>query len=266
MGTRQVALGAVLICLMLARIPAAGADAPFVLRLCHAAREGSFASVEGAFTNVFKAVVETKTGGKIRVEVHPCGEFGGQRDLAARAVLGNIEAAFISDRVLADFCPQAMIFSLPYLFAKIDDPRRLFRSPWGAAFAGECARATGLRVIQVGGCEFRHISNSRRPITRPPEAAGLRLRVAEKRVAAAMIKGLGEVPHTQPVDWLYRALRDGGVDGQEGSTLDLSGDRLFEAQRYLTLTQHQLMTAVALMNDTFYRTLPTPLQAIVDEA
>lgn len=245
---------------------AAGTRADFTIKLGHASTEGSYSSIEGAFTTVFKGVVETRTGGRIKVEVYPAGQIGGQRELTEATKLGTVEAAFVADAVLSGFCPKSQIFSMPYLFNRHDDSYRLFNSPWGKEFAEECIKTAGIRILQAAGYGFRNLTNNKRPIKSPNDAAGLKIRVMESPVPVAMMKAIGASPTPISVTELYTALQQGVVDGEENPPIVLTTLKFYEVQKYMTLNKHQLGTAMVIMNEKFYQRLPKEFQAVVDEA
>jgi tripartite ATP-independent transporter DctP family solute receptor len=267
---RQIMLiaGCALLCvgLCLPGTASAGTKADFVIKLGHTATEGAFTSIEGAFSSVFKGIVEAKTGGKVSVEVYPSGQLGGQRELAESAKLGNIEVGFVSDAALSGFVSKAMVFSMPYFFEDTFDPYRLFNSPWGKELNQESIKSANLRILTAGGFGFRSLTNNKRPIRSPADAAGLKIRVMESPVPVAMIKGLGANPTPISITELYTSLQQGVIDGQENPPIVLTTYKLHEVQKYMTLNRHQLGTALVVMNETFYQKLPKAYQAAVDEA
>jgi tripartite ATP-independent transporter DctP family solute receptor len=260
--------GCALLCvgLCLPGTASAGTKADFVIKFGHTATEGAFTSIEGAFSTVFKAMVEAKTEGKVRVDVFPAGQLGGQRELAESTKLGNIEASFVSDAVLSGFVPKAMIFSMPYLFMDTFEPYRLFNSDWGKELKQDSVKLVGLRILQAGGFGFRSLTNNKRVVKTPNEAVGLKIRVMESPVPMAMLKGLGASPTPIPITELYTALQLGVIDGQENPPIVLTTYKLHEVQKFMTLNKHQLGTALVVMNEKFYQKLPKEYQAVVDEA
>lgn len=259
-------IAAVFLMAVLVGPAAAGTKADYTIKFGHTATEGSFTSVEAAFSNVFKSVVETKTGGKVMVEIFPAGQIGGQRELNEATKLGNIEASFVADAVLSGFCPKAMLFSMPYLFTNIDDSYKLYNSPWGKDFQQDCIKTAGTRILQIAGFGFRSLTNNRRPLKSSKDVAGLKIRVMESPVPVAMIKGLGASPTPISVTELYTALQQNVVDGEENPPLVLTTYKLYEVQKYMTLNKHQLGTAAVIMNEKFYQRLPKEYQAVVNEA
>jgi len=244
----------------------AGTKADFTIKLGHASVEGSYTSIEGAFSTVFKGFVETWTGGKIKVEIYPAGQIGSQRELTEATKLGTVEAAFVADAVLSGFCPKSQIFSMPYLFTRHDDSFKLFNSPWGKEFAQDCIKTAGIRILQAAGYGFRNLTNNKRPIKSPNDAVGLKIRVMESPVPVAMIKAVGASPTPISVTELYTALQQGVVDGEENPPIVLTTLKFYEVQKYMTLNKHQLGTAMVIMNEKFYQRLPKDFQAVVDEA
>lgn len=244
----------------------AGTKADYVIKFGHTATEGAFTSIEGAFSSVFKGMIEAKTGGRVKVEIYPSGQLGGQRELAESTKLGTIEAAFVSDAVLSGFVPKVMIFSMPYLFTETFESYRLFNSAWGKELAQESIKTTGLRILQAGGFGFRSLTNNKRPIKNPNDAVGLKIRVMESPVPVAMVKGLGANPTPISVTELYTSLQQGVIDGQENPPIVLTAYKLYEVQKYMTLNRHQLGTALVVMNERFYQRLPKEYQAVIDEA
>ncbi len=129
------------------------------------------------------------------------------------------------------------------------------------------AKTAGLRVLAIydnGG--FRSFSNNRRPIRTAADMRGLKLRTMTIPVHMEMVKALGASP--TPIAWLelYNALQTGVVDGQENSAATILGGSLQEVQKYYTLDEHLMGSAMIVTSEKWFRSLPADLQTAILEA
>ncbi|MBV5349634.1 TRAP transporter substrate-binding protein DctP, partial [bacterium] len=85
---------------------------------------------------------------------------------------------------------------------------------------------------------FRHMTNSKRPINKPEDMAGLKMRLMENPVHMETFKVLGANPSPMPFGELFTALQQKTMDGQENPLLIIKTSKFYEVQKYLALTGH----------------------------
>jgi TRAP-type C4-dicarboxylate transport system substrate-binding protein len=152
--------------------------------------------------DVFKKDVEAKSGGRIKVELYPNAQLGGDRELTESVQLGTIQMAIPATSALAGFDKRFQVFDLPFLFKSKQAAYK--------ALDGELGRkldallpAMGMVNLGYGENGFRHITNNRGPIHKPEDLKGLKIRTMENTHAHRLLQAPGRQPHA---DELRRAL------------------------------------------------------------
>lgn len=219
-----------------------------------------------AASEVFKAMVESGTGGKVTVEIYPAGQLGGEREHFEGVKIGTIEMTLVTESPVTQFLKPVMVLSIPYLFRSSSVAWAVFDGPFGKELGEAVRRATGVRVLGYGEVGFRHFSNSKRAIRKPEDVSGLKIRVMESPIYVSMVKALGgnAVPIAFPE--LYTSLQQGVVDGQENPVSTFVMNKFDEVQKYLTLDGHLYSTQFICINDRFFQGLPKDTQAVIEEA
>jgi tripartite ATP-independent transporter DctP family solute receptor len=121
----------------------------------------------------------------------------------------------------------------------------------------------GLGYYELG---FRHISNSKRPITKVDDLAGLKLRVIPNPINVDWVSALGANPTPLPFPELYAALEQKAVDGQENPVATINGAKLFEVQKHLVLSSHQYNPQSIVVSKKFWDSLSTDEKKVVQDA
>jgi len=98
---------------------------------------------------------------------------------------------------------------------------------------------------------FRNLTNSKYPVAKPEEVKGLKIRVMENPIHVSTFKTLGAYPVPMPFGELLTALQQKTVDGQENPLIVIYTSKLYEVQKYITLTGHFYSPAALLINKNF---------------
>ena len=125
----------------------------------------------------------------------------------------------------------------------------------------------GLVLLAFGKQGFRNITNSKRPIRSPEDLKGLKIRVVPNDMYMMTFKALGA--DALPLDYplLYAALKDGRLDGQENPLSSIAGSRMYEVQKYLTLSGHFFAPIVFVANREMFEKLdPADQKALMAAA
>jgi tripartite ATP-independent transporter DctP family solute receptor len=239
-------IGVLWILFFLAGIHTVAAGQAGTLKFGHYADEDS---ALGQTARQFVNSLNENTQGRLSVEVFARSQLGSIRSMFDGVREGTLEMTLVPATYLRDIAPRMDILGLPFLFNSYEDADRVFRadSRIGMHMLEQLERGNmkGLAFWEVG---FRHISNSRRPISGPWDLKGLRIRTLSDQVLVQTFRILGANPVTMPYGELYPALQMGAIDGQEGSLDTFFELRLFETQRYLSLTRHSYTALVLVMN------------------
>jgi tripartite ATP-independent transporter DctP family solute receptor len=214
----------------------------------------------------FKELVEDKTNGQVQVTIFPNAQLGSEREMAEGVRMGTIQMTTVtSDGTLPAWTPELQVFSIPYLFRDRDHAYKVLDGNVGKEL-GDKLLAQGLRSL--GFCElgWRHFTNNVRPIAKPEDAKGLKIRVQEAKVWFSLVKALGATPTPIPFGELYTALQQRTVDGQENPVATIRSMKFYEVQKYLTLDGHTYSAGSVLINPKFYDSLSPDIQKAIQDS
>jgi tripartite ATP-independent transporter DctP family solute receptor len=213
----------------------------------------------------FKDMVETRSKGRIRVEVYYGSQLGGDRDAIEGVRLGTIQMTTAGAGIFANFEPKMGITALPYLFDSLEQAWAFNDSDVNAR-VGELLLKQNMRVLANWENGFRSLTNSVRAIEQVDDLKGLKIRTPENPVILATLKALGA--NAGPLPWaeVYMALQQGIFHGQENPIHIIFNQKIYEVQKHLALTRHIYEPMPVVISERFWSGLTTDEQAIVRDA
>ncbi|MDD4586938.1 MAG: TRAP transporter substrate-binding protein [Heliobacteriaceae bacterium] len=196
----------------------------------------------------FADLIKERTGGRIQVIIYPDGQLGkGERELLEALQQGTIDLYAGSTGPLGGFSPSMMVVDFPFLFRDYNHVDKVLDGPVGQQLLTDLEKANlkGLAFWENG---FRNLTNAKRPVVVPEDVRGLKIRTMENKVHLAAWKAVGANP--APMAWgeVYGALQQGAFDGQENPLVIVTTSKLYEVQKYLSLTQHVYSPAPIIMS------------------
>src|SRR5437870_9606622 len=162
----------------------------------------------------FAALVEAKSGGKIKVNLFPGGVLGGDAPTVSALQGGTIEMASMNSGILASQVKDFEVFDFPFMFANSKEADAVVDGPFGKMMHAKLD-AKGLVGLTYWELGFRNITNNKRAITKVEDIAGLKLRVIPNAINLDWTKALGANPTPLAFPEVYAALEQGAIDGQE---------------------------------------------------
>jgi tripartite ATP-independent transporter DctP family solute receptor len=218
-----------------------------------------------AMREVFAKEIEEGSGGKIKVELYPNGQLGGDRELCEAVQLGTIQMAIPASSVLSGFDKRIQVLDLPYLFTTRQAAFSAVDGILGEKLNSYMA-AKGILILGYQENGFRHVTNNRNPIKTPEDLKGMKIRTMENPMHIAFFKELGANP--TPMSWgeLYTALQQGTVDAQENPYAMIYDGKFYEVQKYVSETGHVFSYEVLIANKKFIDKLPEDLRSLVIKA
>ncbi len=216
--------------------------------------------------DAFAAYVKEKTNGKINIATFPSGQLGGERSMAEQVQAGTLPIASITTAVLQNFVKQTAVLDMPFIFpnratayAVLDDPEvqdRIFSYLPKKGFIG----------IGWTENEIRDFSNTKRPIHKPEDVKGLKVRVMNSPAYLDAFKQLGASPVAIPFPETYNALQTGVIDAQENPVLTSVLMKFTEVTKYVTKTQHALTECIIIVSVDYWESLSKEEQQIFRDA
>jgi tripartite ATP-independent transporter DctP family solute receptor len=213
----------------------------------------------------FAEIVAAKSAGKIKVNLFPGGVLGGDAFLVSAMQGGTVEMASLNSGILASQVKDFEVFDFPFMFANGKEADTVVDGPFGKKMHAKLD-AKGLVGLTYWELGFRSITNSKRPITKVEDIEGLKLRVIPNAINLDWVKALGANPTPLAFPEVYAALEQKAIDGQENPLTVISANKLFEVQKYVTLTNHQYNPQSVLMSKKFWDTLSAAEKKIISDA
>jgi tripartite ATP-independent transporter DctP family solute receptor len=211
----------------------------------------------------FGDVLEQKAPGAFKVTLFPQARLGSEREMQEQLTTGTLELTITG--VLGIFEPKITLLELPFLFR---DRAHVQKGQQSEAVQKITASlpAKGVRLIGFVENGFRNITNNTRPITKPEDVKGLKIRTPENPAQIETFKALGAAPTPMPFSELYAALRQGVVDGQENPLQNINDGKFFEVQKHLAMTGHIYNSAYIIISEAFYQSLKPEHRKAIEEA
>jgi TRAP-type transport system periplasmic protein len=201
----------------------------------------------GVGASVFCDEIQTKTSGRYTCQHFPSSALGGEREMTEGLQIGTIDAANLTTGPLGNFVPEVRILDLPFLFRDYDHARKTLDGSIGNDLLGKFT-SKGLVALAWTENGFRHMTNNKRAINRPTDAAGLKMRTMENKVHIEGYKAFGIQPTPMAFPEVFGALQQGTVDGQENPIPVILASKFSQVQKHLSLTSHVYSPAVLMLS------------------
>ncbi len=213
----------------------------------------------------FAEIVQARSGGRIKVNVFPGGTLGSDQANLSALQGGTLEMVSMNSGILASQVRDFAVFDFPFIFANSREADAVVDGPFGQKMHGKLEEKglVGLAYFELG---FRNITNSRRPLNRVEDIAGLKLRVIPNPINVDWVKALDANPTPLPFPEVYAALEQKAIDGQENPITVINANKFFEVQKHLAITNHQYNPQSVLVSKKFWDTLSPADQKLLRDA
>ena len=213
----------------------------------------------------FAEVAKAKSSGRIEVTVAPASQLGDDAAMVTALRTGAMDMSANSQGAVANVVPEYAAFGMPFLFSSQAHAWKIMDGPAGKELAEKSAEK-GLMVLGYWDNGIRHMSNNKRPLMKPDDLKGLKMRTPPDTVTVDIMKSVGA--EAQQIKWseLYVALQQGVVDGQENPLVNVQAGKLYEVQKYVSLTGHKYEMTPFLISKRSWDKLSNADKKVVTEA
>jgi tripartite ATP-independent transporter DctP family solute receptor len=248
----------------LAVLPSGGgpATAQTVMKLAHDSPLDSGYQIGAEW---FKQELESRSGGRIQVQIFPNAQLGDEATMINGLKIGAVDAMYTSSGPISASVPQVDLFSLPFLFKDADHAVRVANGPVGETLNPMIEAAIGARVVGWSSQGERDMWNGSHPIKTLADMQGLKMRIQQSSVQADTYSALGAQPTPLPFSELYTALQTGVVDGADAGPADVEQQKFYQVTKYMTLTRHFILLNPMLLSSSFLAKLSPEDQQLVME-
>jgi tripartite ATP-independent transporter DctP family solute receptor len=230
-----------------------------ILKFGHVGNPGSLFA---ASAEEFAKRANEKLGDTAEVQVFGSSQLGNDRELLQKLKLGQVQFALPSS-VMSSISPEFGVFEMPYIIKDRDHMKRV-EAEMGDMFQ-KAAQSKGYRILAYWENGFRHITNNTRPINKPEDLAGLKLRTPKGEWRVKMFQLYGANPTPMAFSDVFTALQTGVMDGQENPYTQIWSAKFQEVQKYLSITGHVYTPAYVLVSDPEFAKLPEDVQKTLTE-
>lgn len=209
-----------------------------------------------------KAIAE-QTDGRVDVQVFPSNQLGADTDVLSQLRAGGVEFFLLSPVILSTLVPNASINGVGFAFPDYDAVWKAMDGELGA-YERSQIEAAGLVVMdKIWDNGFRQTTTSTNPIQSPEDLSGFKIRVPVSPLWTSMFTAFGSAPTSINFAEVYTALQTGVVDGQENPLAIIKVAKMWEVQKYVSMTNHMWDGFWMLANRRSWGALPEDLQQIV---
>src|SRR3954449_13574090 len=207
--------------------------------------------------------IREATSGRLEIKLFPANQLGSDTDLLSQVRYGAVEFFNLSSSILATLVPVTGIVNTGFAFPDYEAVWKAMDGDLGAYVRAQIAKVGLLPASRAWDTGFRQITSSTGPIRAPEDLRGLKIRVPPSPMLTSLFKALEAGPSPINFNELYSALQTKVVEGQENPLPIIATTKLYEVQKYCSLTGHVWDGYWILANRRAWQGLPEDLRAIV---
>jgi len=224
---------------------------------------GAPGSLFEASVNEFAKRANEKLAGKAKVVTFGSSQLGKDKELLQKLKLGTVNFSLPST-VMSTVADEFGLFEMPYLVKDRGHMARIENEIFWAKIE-PAAEAKGYKILAVWENGFRHITNNERPINKPADLQGIKLRTPKGAWRVKMFKSYGANPTPMSFSEVFTALQTGVIDGQENPFAQIYSAKFQEVQKYLSLSGHVYTPAYVTVGIDAWEKLPADVRQVLEE-
>jgi C4-dicarboxylate-binding protein DctP len=243
--------------------PSAGmAQAPIVIKFSHVVAPNT---PKGKAAEKFKELGEKYTNGKVKIEVYANSSLYKDKEELEALQLGAVQMLAPSNSKFGPIgIKEFEVFDLPYILPNKAALRKVTSGPLGKKLL-TLLDAKGMVGLAYWDNGFKQMS-ANKPLHVPADYKGLKFRIQSSKVLEAQFRSLGAIPQSMAFSEVYQALQTGVVDGQENTWSNIYTQKMFEVQKYITVTNHGYIGYIVVVNKKFWDGLPADIRGQLEKA
>ncbi len=244
---------------------AGGEDEKYVMRMTHAYPE---TTQHGRNSLYFKKLVEEKTNGRVEVQIFPNAQLAGSDKEISLLQSGAVEAAYSICGAIETIEPLEAIYTIPFIWksSPLDSTHYIMANQYDSLIEEtlrEKLKEKGiyrLGIVNTQNGQFI-AANNKRPILKPEDMEGLKIRHSGGLLSALSIEKLGAAPITVAGAEVTVGLTQGVFDGLQTGILHYHDAQWYT--KYVTLPYSKCYSIPMLLNLKWWESLPEDLQDII---
>lgn len=182
-------------------------------------------------------------------------------DLLEMVESGDLTWCYFSTSYLGGRVPELEVLERPFFFTDLDEAHTALDGRMGAELSRATEAKTGFKVLGYWDNGFRHLTNRLRPVRRPDDLAGMRVRVQPNRIHSAMVESWGATPIGVELSEGIEMISSLGVDAQENPLANSVAYGVDQVHRHVTMTSHLYGARGVYANPMALDSLPEHVRA-----
>ena len=207
--------------------------------------------------------IREDTGGRVAIQIFPNNQLGADTDMLSQVRSGGVEFFTLSPLILSTLVPNASISGIGFAFPSYDQVWPAMDGDLGKYVRSEIEKANLVVMEKIWDNGFRQITSSTKAIESAADLAGFKIRVPVSPLWTSMFTAFEAAPASINFAEVYSALQTGVVDGQENPLAIISTAKLYEVQKFCSMTNHMWDGFWFLANKAAWEALPEDLRQVV---
>jgi tripartite ATP-independent transporter DctP family solute receptor len=207
--------------------------------------------------------IRAETRGRVEIQIFPSNQLGSDTDTLGQLRSGGVDFFTLSGLILGTLVPAAQISGIGFAFPDYGTVWKAMDGELGAWIRAQIAKKDLVVMDKIWDNGFRQTTTSTKPVVTPADFKGMKLRVPPSPLWTSMFKAFDASPASINFAEVYSSLQTKVVEGQENPLAIIATAKLYEVQKYCSLTNHMWDGFWFLANKKSWDKLPPDLQAIV---
>ncbi len=209
--------------------------------------------------------IREETNGRLEIQVFPGNQLGNDTEMLQQLRSGALEFQKLSPLILGTFVPLAAINGVGFAFKDYDTVWQAMDGDLGKIVRAAIDKAGIYTFEKIWDNGYRQITSSTHPINTPDDLKGFKIRVPVSPLWTSLFKAFGASPAGINFSEVYSALQTHIVEGQENPLVTINASKLYEVQKYCSMTSHMWDGFWMLANKDSWKALPPDIQAVVEK-
>lgn len=194
-------------------------------------------SPSGIALKEFAKLAKEYSNDTLEIDTFFGAELGSLTAAVESMTQGTIDIVTTGTSYFSGYVPEIQVFELPYVFYTNEEARRTLDSEPGDKVR-KLFSDKGIELLCYWESGLRHVSNSKRPIITPEDMKGIKIRTVVSTTQTKTWESFGAIPMAIDMNETFTALQQGTVDAQENTLAQIVSTKMYEVQKYLSLTDH----------------------------
>jgi tripartite ATP-independent transporter DctP family solute receptor len=207
--------------------------------------------------------IKQDSDGKVELQLFPNSQLGSDTDMLSQVRSGALEMFALSALVLSTLTPISAINGVGFAFQNYDQIWGAMDGELGAHVRAGISRLNLYPFEHMWDNGFRQITSSSHPINSVADLSSFKIRVPPSPLWVSLFSAFGASPTSINLAETYSALQTRIVEGHENPLALILILRMYEVQKYVSITNHMWDGYWLIANGSAWNGIPDGLKTII---